>query len=95
MGKRVAVIIKHKDRQYEGLRTSLGLLLEQHHVSMFVFDHEIEITQAYLENMAFIDEMGGARYSNVAVNVEKYGFIPVALEQAADVLRKSQIVIPF
>ena len=42
MGKKVAVLIKDKDRQYEGLRSSLGLLLEQHTVSMFVLEARVE-----------------------------------------------------
>ncbi len=95
MSKKVAVIIKDKDRQYEGLRTSLGLLLEQHNVSMFVFNHEIEITEAYLDNMGFIDEMGGARFSNVTSNVKKYGFKPITLEETALKLQGSQVIIPF
>ncbi len=37
MSKKVAVLIKDKARQYEGLRSSLGLLLDFHTVSMFVY----------------------------------------------------------
>ncbi|MBW1958734.1 MAG: hypothetical protein JRI63_09415, partial [Deltaproteobacteria bacterium] len=74
MSKKVAVLIKDKERQYEGLRTSLGLLLEFHTVSMFVLDHEIDMTEEYQDNMMFIDEMEGSRYSNVPSNVEKYDF---------------------
>ena len=65
MAKKVAVLIKEKERQYEGLRTSLGLLMEFHIVSMIVLNHEIELTEEYKDNMEFIDEMEGTRYSNV------------------------------
>jgi hypothetical protein len=41
MAKKVAVLIKEKERQYEGLRSSLGLLMEFHIVSMIVLNHEI------------------------------------------------------
>jgi hypothetical protein len=95
MGKRVAVLIKDKDQQYEGLRSSLGLLLEKHVVSMFVLDHEVEMTEEYEDNMGFIDEMGGARYSNVPANVEKYGFQSVTLETLPAKLKESELVIPF
>ena len=60
MGKKVAVLIRDKARQYEGLRSSLGLLLEDHAIDMFVLDHEIDMTEEYFDNMGFIDEMGGA-----------------------------------
>jgi hypothetical protein len=50
MAKKVAVLIKEKERQYEGLRTSLGLLMEFHIVSMIVLNHEIELTEEYKDN---------------------------------------------
>lgn len=95
MSKKVAVLIKDKERQYEGLRSSLGLLLEFHTVSMFVLDHEIEMTEEYHDNMEFIDEMEGFRYSNVAANVEKYGFQAVALAEIPRKLKENEMIIPF
>ena len=95
MGKRVAVLIRDKDRQYEGLRSSLGLLLEKHIVSMFVLNHEVDMTEEYEDNMGFIDEMGGARYSNVPANVEKYGFTAVTMDEIPAKLKEAELVIPF
>lgn len=95
MGKKVAVLIKDKERQYEGLRSSLGLLLENHVVSMFVLNHEVEMTEEYSDNMGFIDEMGGTRYSNVPANVQKYGFREITLDEIPAKLAEGEIVIPF
>lgn len=95
MSKKVAVLIKDKERQYEGLRSSLGLLMEFHIVSMFVLDHEIELTEEYKDNMEFIDEMDGFRYSNVPVNVEKYGFIEQSIEEMAKRLNEYDLIIPY
>jgi hypothetical protein len=95
VGKNVAVLVKDKQRQYEGLRSSLGLLLEDHQVSMFVLDHEIELTEEYEDNMMFIDEMGGARYSNVNENVAKYGFQHISLEKIVSLLNENEIIIPY
>ena len=94
-GKKVAILIKDKDRQYEGLRSSLGLLLENHTISMFVLDHEIDMDEAYQDNMGFIDEMGGARYSNVPANCEKWGFKPVKVGELPAMLRENDLTIPF
>jgi len=78
----IAVLIKDVNQQYEGLRTSLGLLLEAASVQMYVLNHEIEtMDEAYSENMEFIDEMEGERYSNHPANVEKYGFKPITIEE--------------
>ena len=95
MGKKVAVLIKDKDRQYEGLRSSLGLLLEKHVITMFVLNHEIDMTEEYQDNMGFIDEMGGARFSNVPANIEKHGFKAVTLDELPAKLKESELVIAF
>ena len=94
-GKKVAVLVKDKDRQYEGLRSSLGLLLESHQVSMYVLNHEVTMTEEYQDNMGFIDEMGGARFSNDPGNVEKYGFQKVGLDEIPAKLAEAEIVIAF
>jgi hypothetical protein len=94
--KKAAVIIRDPEQQYEGLRTSLGLLLEDTQVQMFVLHHEIaEMDDAYQDNMAFIDEMEGERYSNNSANVEKYGFTHVTLADVANMLNLADVIIPF
>jgi hypothetical protein len=105
MMKKVAVLIRDKEQQYEGLRTSLGLLLESVEVKMFVLDHEVvalgnkendeEAYEEYFDNMEFIDEMDGERYSNNRNNVEKHGFKNVTPEEAVAILKDADIVIPF
>jgi hypothetical protein len=93
---KVAVLIKDVGQQYEGLRTSLGLLLEAASVQMYVLNHEIEnMDEAYQENMEFIDEMEGERYSNHPANVEKYGFKPVTDEELLIKLKEVDLIIPF
>ena len=92
----IAVLIKEVDQQYEGLRTSLGLLLEAASVQMYVLNHEIgNMDEAYSENMEFIDEMEGERYSNNPANVEKYGFKPISIEEMMVKLKEADLIIPF
>ena len=95
MGKTVAVLIRDRERQYEGLRSSLGLLLEDHAIDMFVLDHEVDPTEEYAENAAFIDEMGGTRLSNERTNVTVHGFGPVTLEELTARMAASDLVVPF
>jgi len=94
-GKKVAVLIKDKERQYEGLRSSLGLLLESHVVSMFVLNHEVTMTEEYQDNMGFIDEMGGSRYSDAPGNVEKHGFQKITVPEIPAKLAEADVVIAF
>ena len=63
---------------------------------MFVLHHEIEtMDDAYRDNMLFMDEIGGERFSNNSENAEKYGFAHVTLAQAAERVRQADLVIPF
>ena len=92
----IAVLIKDVNQQYEGLRTSLGLLLEAASVQMYVLNHEIgNMDEAYRENMEFIDEMEGERYSNNPANIEKYGFKPISIEDMMVKLKEADLIIPF
>ena len=94
--KKIAVLIKDVDQQYEGLRTSLGLLLEAASVQMFVLNHEIaNMDEAYHDNMEFLDEMEGERFSNNSANVEKYGFQYVTMADVAEKLKEATVIIPF
>jgi hypothetical protein len=94
--KKVAVLIKDPEQQYEGLRSSLGMLLYNTQVQMFVLNKEIaNMDEAYEDNMGFLDEMEGERFSNNKVNVEKYGFNYASTEQIGEMLREADLVIPF
>lgn len=93
--KQAAIVIRDPQPQYEGLLTSVGLLLAGMRVQMFVLHHVIEtMDEAYRDNMLFMDEIGGERFSNHSENTEKYGFTPVTLAQTAERLRQADLVIP-
>ncbi len=103
--KKAVVLIKDPEQQYEGLRTSLGLLLESVEVKMVVLHHEVAALaakdedenayEAYLDNMEFIDEMEGERYSNNQRNIDEWGFKPADPAEIATMLRDADHVIPF
>ena len=94
--KKVVVLIKDPEQQYEGLRTSLGLLLDATEVTMCVLDHEIaDFNEAYCDNLEFIDEMEGTSYSNNPVNIEKYGFKAATRDEMVELMKLSDVVIPF
>jgi thiamine biosynthesis protein ThiC len=94
--KKVFVLIKEPSMQYEGLRTSLGLLLEDHDVSMIVLGNEIEnFDEAYSDNLGILVEMGGGHFSNHQTNVEKYQFQYADFDRICAMLKDADLVIPF
>ena len=94
--KKAVVLVKDIAQQYEGLRTSLGLLLEDTEVTMVVLHDEIAtMDEAYGDNMDFLDEMEGERFSNNSANVEKYGFKYATMKEIGAKLNEADVVIPF
>lgn len=92
---KVSVLIKNKAMQYEGLRISLGLLLEDLSVTMLVLDHEIaDFNEAYSDNLGFLKEMEGDFFSNNLANVEKYEFQHADFEIICSILKGADLVIP-
>lgn len=92
----VSVLIRNQSQQYEGLRTSLGLLLEDFAVQMIVLDNAIEhFNEAYSENIGFFDEMGGIFLSNNETNVAKYKFRRADFTEIVKILNKADLIIPF
>jgi len=91
----VAVLARQPHRQYEALRTSLGCLLEDHAVTYLVLDYEVQLDEAFTDNLGFLDEMEGYRFSNHPVNVSEHGFAYKSLEEMGELLRDQDIIIPF
>jgi hypothetical protein len=95
MPKKITVVIKEPERQYEGLRYSLGLMFERHDVCMVVLNHEVESTEEYSENAEFIEELGGSKLSNVDANIERHGFSRISSDELINRMINSDLVIPF
>lgn len=66
MTKKIAVLIR--DRQSEALRMSIGLILLDDIVEVFVLDSELEKTELNMDNIELLKEMDVNVYSNNAVN---------------------------
>jgi hypothetical protein len=93
--KKVAFLVRTKDELWEGMRSSLGLVIENNFVTMVVLDNEVEMTEAYQENLDWFVDMEGECYSNVPANVEKYGFKPITIEELGEKLKDMDTIVPF
>jgi len=93
--KKVAVLVRQPHRQYEALRSGLGCLLEDHQVTYLVLDYPVQLDEAFADNLGFLDEMEGRRFSNHPVNVKQHGFTYKSLAEMGELLREQDVIIPF
>ena len=93
--KKVAFLVRSQDELWEGMRSSLGLVIENNYVTMVVLDQEVEMTDDYKENLEWFVDMEGEYYSNVPANVEKHGFQPITIEELGEKLKGMDYIVPF
>lgn len=100
--EKVAFII-NQDDCWEGIRSTLGLLVENMWCAAFVIDHEMKVpapkkTEEDLqENLEMlVEDLEGEVYSNVQANVDKYDYVEfMSLEDMAEKLKEYELVVPF
>jgi len=92
--QKVAFLVHTEQELWEGLRSSLGLIVENNDVMMAVLGVEVAMTPEYRENLEWFLDMEGKIYSNHPANWE-HGFEPITIEELGHKLKETDFVIPF
>lgn len=94
--KKVCLMFRNKDYAVDGMRSALGLAVENMYAYGVVMDTEIEKLDDYaMESIEMLREMEGEIYSTVPANVEKNGFEPMTIEELGEKLRDMSIIVPY
>lgn len=93
---KVCLMYRHEDYAIDGIRSALGLAVENMYSYGVVMDKEIdkldELTQ---ESIEMLRDMEGDVYSTVPANVEKNGFEALSIEELGEKLREMTHIIPY
>ena len=78
---------RNKDYAVDGMRSALGLAVENMYSYGVVMDSEIEqLDEHNLESIEMLRDMEGDIYSTVPANCEKNGFEPMTIEELGEKL---------
>jgi len=96
MSKKVCFLIPNKDFALDGMRSTLGLSVENHYSYCVVLDTELDEFDEYnKENLEWIRDMEGEVYSTLPANCEKNGLAAITLEELGQKLREMDVIIPY
>lgn len=94
--KKALIIIRNKDYALDGMRSSLGLAVENMYSYAYLLDTEIDkLDDNNLDRLEMLRDMEGEVYTNVQANVDKNGFEFLSIEELGEKLREMNVIVPY
>lgn len=94
--KKAFFIIRNKDYALDGMRSGLGLAVENMYSFAHLLDVEIDkLDENNLDRLEMLRDMEGEVYSNVPANVENNGFEAMSVEELGEKLREMDVIVPY
>ncbi len=94
--KKVCFMYRNKDYAVDGMRSALGLAVENMYSYGVVMDVEIDkLDENNVESIEMLRDMEGEIFSTEQVNVDKNGLEPITLEELGEKLRDMTNIIPY
>lgn len=96
MSKKVCFLMRDNEYILDGMRSALGLSVENNYSYAVILKNEIDKFDEYnMENLEWIRDMEGEVFSTVQANVEKNDLVAITLEEVGQKLREMDIIIPY
>jgi len=94
--KKVCFMYRHEDYAVDGIRSALGLAVENMYAYGVVIGKELpEFDELTKESIEMLREMEGDIFSTEQVNVEKNDFTAISIEELGEKLREMTHIIPY
>ena len=90
MAKKIAILVR--DRQGEGLRMGVGMILADDAVTVFVVDRKVEETEENMMNLETMNDMDVKTYTNFKGN-ENIEYL--STEEVAKKLLEFDNILPY
>lgn len=98
MSKKVCFMYPSSEYILDGVRSALGLAVENMYAYGVVMYNEIDenlMTDYHKENIDWIRDMEGEIFSIPDGNVEKYALVKITLEELGQKLRDMDLIVPY
>jgi len=96
MSKKVSFLFVNSDYTLDGIRSTLGLAVENMYSYANILYNELPQLDEYnSENIDWIRDMEGDVFSTVPANVEKNNMTAITLEEIGQQLRDADIIVPY
>ncbi len=94
--KKVCFMYRHEDYAVDGIRSALGLAVENMYAYGVVIGKELpEFDELTQESIEMLRDMEGDILSTEQANVEKNNFTAVSIEELGEKLREMTHIIPY
>ncbi len=94
--KKVCFMFRHEDYAMDGIRSTLGLAVENMYSYGVVMDTELPAIDEYgQETIEMLRDMEGDILSTVPANIEKSALTAITIEELGEKLREMTHIIPY
>ena len=94
--KKVCLMYRHKEYAVDGIRSALGLAVENMYAYGVVLDTELEaFDENTQESIEMLRDMEGDIFSTIPANVENNGLTSITLEELGEKLREMTHIVPY
>jgi len=94
--KKVCLMFRHEDYAVDGIRSALGLAVENMYSYGVVIDKELPLLDDLTkESIEMLRDMEGDVFTTVQADVEKNGFTPITIEELGEKLREMTHIVPY
>jgi len=94
--KKVCLMYRHEEYTIDGIRSALGLAVENMYAYGVVIDKKLpELDEVTQESIEMLREMEGDVFTTEQADVEKNDFTPITIEELGEKLREMTHIIPY